>query len=401
MFTRKKINLSKFFILILVLLNMILLLVFLLIGKSVSKIQYQCESVSNISSKYQCWDTYFKSIIHNQGVNIAMDEVARIYNMDPSFSKSCHAITHRMGAAAYTEFKAGKRFEVTSNISYCDFGFYHGYIEELLTVGGKLTEAKSFCEYVDARLKVLSPNASAQCFHGIGHGNVAVDLKLFGKVDLMIVSATSICEQVSDTSDRLYRCASGVYNGVSDFYAAGKYGLSMSQIDKNDPLALCRRQPKNYVRACYGNMKSIVAVLTNKDFSKVIKIVEQIQDDKDAQETMWYFSASNIESKTKQNNFIENISLCRAAQSRLYTRCIEGMATGFLWYGKPSLEYVDAFRFCNTQDLTSQEKDICFNLVIKKLPMYYSKDTKNHICSDSNLPSNRKDKCLEWIPVSN
>lgn len=346
-----------------------------------------CPTAEERSARAHCWTERLEAALRTDGTSGAFGALAALYVSDPDVSQSCHALTHRIGQAAYERFAAGKNFEVTPQVAFCNFGFYHGFMEALLRATNDPAEARTFCDFIDAKLGALTADAAPQCYHGIGHGTIGShEPQRWGNEEALIRPSLELCERIAATADQLYRCASGVYNGLSDFYLKSEYGLSMDRIDPADPLRICRQQPAAYREACYGNFKGVLARLTKRNFPKIAAIIERIPNEADAASTIWYFAAFNIEQKLNAADHSPDIAICRRLRPALHRPCIQGLGTGFLWYGTPGTEYREAIAFCRTPLLSLEEREACFRKVLKLLPDAYPASKVQEICSTIELP---------------
>ncbi|OGI86251.1 hypothetical protein A3A05_00600 [Candidatus Nomurabacteria bacterium RIFCSPLOWO2_01_FULL_41_12] len=354
----------------------------------------QCQTLSERNKKIQCWEKALNAELKESGLEASFVLFKELYDADQDFAGECHAFTHLIGTEAYNLFKNNKDFSVPAIVSFCNYGFYHGFMEALLTTGGNIEEARKFCTYIDRKLSVENPESPEQCYHGIGHGNAGVhDKRLFGNADAIIREGLKICKLVSDTKDRLYRCASGVYNAISDFHIEGEFGFSMDMIDPEDPLKICNGQLKEYQEPCYGNMKSVVSSVTGGDFKKVVAIISKIPDMRNAEVAMWYLAGYNMQTKLYLKDYYPDIAICRSALPNLYLPCIRGLATGFLWYAKPEEEYKSALNFCALDILRPEEKEACFSEIIPRLSFYYSYTKVIEICETKLVPDAWKGIC--------
>lgn len=354
----------------------------------------QCNEEADRGLKVQCWEKALSNELTQNGLESAFALFKELHAADQDFAGECHGFTHLIGTEAYNLFKKHKDFSVPATVSYCNYGFYHGFMEALLTNGGSIEEARDFCAYIDGKLAVENPESPAQCYHGIGHGNAGVhDQRLWGSARAIIAQGLKICELVSDTQDRLYRCSSGVYNAISDFHMQGEFGFSMDMIDPEDPLKLCAEQPAEHQEPCYGNMKSIVSVISGKDFKKVTAIVSKIPNPRNAEAAMWYLAGYNMQNKLYLNDYSEDIAICRSVAANLYLPCIRGLATGFLWYATPEQEYKSALSFCALDDLSPEETNACFMEIVPRLSFYYSYAKVMEICETDLVPVAWKETC--------
>lgn len=348
--------------------------------------QERCSNLKEENQQYACWADYLEIVSRNQGVPDAFRLMATLYVNEPGARKSCHALTHRIGGAAYRKFATSGDITVTPETAFCNFGFYHGFMEALAADGQDIARARAFCARVDTEPRG-TPDAGPQCFHGIGHGMVnGHEPKLWGNDAAMVNRALHLCEAVADTADRRYRCATGVFNGLAIFYVRGEYGLSMADIHSDDPLRICREQAPAYRQACYGNMKIVFSRLTGRDFPKMLTIAERIPDEQDAAATVWYLAGFNIERKLDRTDYGDDIRACRSLREPLRLPCIQGLATGFLWYGFPGHEYEGALHFCGAERLSHDERQACFDKISSLLPIFYPRPRVTEICKTIPAP---------------
>lgn len=347
----------------------------------------RCRVAATRSEYYRCWTSLFEKTLAGEGVTEAFRLLAALYVSEPDVPSLCHLITHRIGEITYQKFAAGENVAITPETAFCNYGFYHGFMESLVTNGGDTVKARAFCASVGSDLNAETPDAVLQCFHGIGHGMVnGHDPDLWGNEQAMIERGLNICETVADTPDRLYRCTSGVFNGIAFFHIRGQYGLRMADVDPSDPLRLCRLQLKPYREPCYGNMQSLLAELTDGNFPQIAATIERIADDGDAASAIWYHAGYHMKRELDRPDHADEIRICRGLREPLRLPCIRGLATGFLWNGLPGREYEGALSFCGTGELSEHERRACFDAVASQLAGLY--------------PQRRVEKICRTIPVS-
>ena len=324
-----------------------------------------------------CWQKELFAALQQGGLNSAFDRLALIYDRDDTFKNSCHYLTHNIGIAAYTHYLKDKDSVLTPRASVCGNGFYHGFMEAFLSANLDIDKAREFCAYVKEKLTSQAPDAELQCYHGIGHGAMDMviisGLKGESEKDL-IEPALDICKGASDTEAQLYRCASGVFNGIANFYIEGEFDFS---INKEDPLWLCHDQPEEFKLSCYGNMNSALYWYSDNDFSKAVRYVESISDESQAISAVRYLAA--LASIYEGKDFSTVVTDCRSLPGNLHVSCIEGFAHGFLEHGTPGRAYEDALSFCRSDKLTQKEKDVCFRYTLN-LGGWYPEEKIREIC---------------------
>ena len=329
---------------------------------------------------FECWKESLLASLESEGLDKTYDLIEKLYKQYPDFAESCHNLAHDMGNASYRLYVKNPESVLSAKASYCANGFYHGFGEGLFGATGDINEVKKFCEFVKDKLSAAAPDSELQCYHGAGHGIMEQIISGTGVklVESQIINPSLVlCEKISDNDEQLYRCASGVYNGIANFYMSGEYGLKPNELD---PLSICHVQPDKHKESCYGNMNVTILWLTKNDFRAAAKFVEKIKDDKYAIPAIRYLSgASSLRlAKSEPEKAAQS---CRQLQKRLLEACIVGFAHGFLEHGTPQTEYLEAFAFCENGKLNNNEKEICYRYSLIHLGGWYSKDKAVSICS--------------------
>ncbi|MBI3577170.1 hypothetical protein HY086_03990 [Candidatus Gottesmanbacteria bacterium] len=342
------------------------------------------------SEKETCFIRAVQTTLRQKGVAGAFQKLDTLYRADPSFSVVCHSLTHEIGAYAYEQFVRDQKFSVSRDFAACSYGFYHGFMERLAGQPDVAEKARTFCDEVDRQMRNITPDATLQCYHGIGHGFVNNhDPATWGDETKLIGPALALCERVSTTQSEKSRCATGVFNGIATFYNEKLYNLA---VNSKDPLWICGKEKKEYQDPCYISLNITLLELTNGDIVKAAKFFEPIADDVMAVHAMINLAApvgtKNINSRDHQ----ESVAACRSVAPRLRLACIQGYAFGMLEHGIPGREYEKPLAFCGSTQLTSAEGDACYQYIIGYLPQWYPKEKVLNICAD--LPVGYRQRCL-------
>lgn len=337
----------------------------------------QC--LSKGETKEACWKKLILDELEKHGVEASMETVARIYAQDPSFGPSCHSFGHLLGQETYTLFKTGKDFEISPQTSFCSYGFFHGFMEKLAGETGDFSQARDFCTYADKQISQNSPDATLQCFHGIGHGwvNVHDRPELWGSEAKIIKTSLDLCAKVSTEASELSRCATGVFNGIADISGQGLYGL---KLDAADPLAVCRRQEEKFKDACYLSFNSVLLSSAKGSFPTAAKFIEAIPEDEYAIHAMINLAAIYGFTKLGLWDHQEIATLCRGLEVRLVKACIQGYGFSFLEHGEPGKEYVRAVSFCKSDFLSESEGEACLSYIYTYFAQWYEPKKAFAIC---------------------
>ncbi len=327
-----------------------------------------------------CYKDLIIKVFNKTGLDASLDLVEKIYSIDSSFSSVCHDVGHVLGAETYKLFKSGKNFKVTPKVAFCSYGFYHGFME-YLAAEGDVEKARDFCRYVDAQVAKVTPDASLQCYHGIGHGwvNIHGDKTLLGDDVGIVKKGLSLCEKVASNESELSRCATGVFNGIAIFYESGEYDL---QIKKDDPMWICKRVDKKFEDACYVSMNTVLFAVTGQDFAKSAKYIEGIKDDMVASHAMINLSLPFSLAEMDKVDHSRSIAVCRGLQPRLTVPCLQGFAFAYMEHGEPGKEYLKATGFCKDNGLTPAEEKGCLGYIYGYMAQWYPADKAYAICKD-------------------
>jgi len=334
-------------------------------------------SCTEDAKSVDCFQDKIIAVLEKDGVDAALDALAKLYSEEPEVAQVCHYITHNIGLNAYKIYLKNKDSILTPKAAYCANGFYHGFMEAFLTASGDVDKAKNFCTYIGEKLNALAPDAEMQCYHGIGHGAIEASLAKLAPArneEEMIKPAIEMCETAADTDEKLYRCVSGIFNAIANFYTTGEFGLKANE---ESPLWLCDIQPEKYQEACYGNMNTVLVWLAKQDFQKAVGYIEYLSDEEAASAVRYLANMYTL--RLAREDHGRAVTQCRLLRENLRIPCIEGFTHGFLESGVPGEEYKEALGFCRDEVLNSEERDICFKYALN-LGGWYSSEKSEEIC---------------------
>lgn len=357
-------------------------LVVFAVSKNTSKPTTACD---NSESKLSCYEDLIDFTLKEKGLEKAFEQFGELFQEDPEFASSCHDFAHKLGEKAYDLYSRKENFTVSEKSSYCGYGFYHGFMESLLQKTSDMNEARAFCEYIDKQLKKTTADAGGACYHGIGHGAVdGADPRSWGDPRAMIKPALAICSMVSSDEvpspryGKLYRCSSGAFNGLEVLSTQKKFGLSINAVD---PFWICRDQPDSYKEACFTQFVVALLNITKNDFEKAALSIDGIEEDTYAVPIL---QAMVVEfARVGKTNYEETLRFCRGLSARFHIPCVSAFAEGFLKYGPPQKEYIEAIKFCNSGLLQETEKTSCFERVLSLLRVWYTAEKSRVICMEA------------------
>ncbi|MBY0111047.1 cupredoxin domain-containing protein [Patescibacteria group bacterium] len=330
--------------------------------------------------QFQCWQNKLFLTLATEGIDRTYEEVATLYEEDPAFSGSCHYAAHNIGLASYQFYQKDTDFILSPRATACAAGFYHGFMEGYIGATGDIEGAAEVCDTIGARIGEEAPDARLQCYHGIGHGAVESAVATsgsFGSQQSFVDAALSSCEEVADGEQELYRCVSGVFNGIANFYIIGAYGLSV----KDDPLLLCANQPEVYKEACYGNMNSVVYYEARGEFTPAVEEVFSIPDVTERPKALEYLLLLFALNHIQDESLAPLIQECQALPDSYVASCLGGLVRGLLEHGIPGKEYEKALNLCRESTLTAAERDACYAIVLTGADGWYGAEKVKEICA--------------------
>jgi hypothetical protein len=340
---------------------------------------------SDQREKEACWREQILGSLKRDGVAAAFDTLAVFYESDKTFASPCHDYTHRIGQTAYELFLASKSFEVTDKTAYCSFGFYHGFMESLLSRGGSIQEAQKFCTYIDEELKSRVPSIRFSCYHGIGHGSVDVHNTAFwGDEEGLTKEPLILCHQFATNDEQLKICSTGVFDSISTAYYNDQNGLVMRE---DDPLWLCKRQTEPIVaEACYMDMMPAMLWFAKYDIPKAIELTVRFTDAPYVKAALQELVSGSIRHVRDPVGVDRSIAACRRLADDLRLLCVSALGSGFMQFGPPEREYEEALAFCGSSTLAADEKDACFASVLSYVSDRYPSKKAQQICTTVGEP---------------
>ncbi len=341
-----------------------------------------CQNIEDSGEKTACWKKIIDKSLESQDLNQTMDLIANLYNDNSDFASNCHDFMHLTGKNAYDLFAQGKKFKVGDKTSYCAYGFYHGFMESLISKNGDISTARDFCTFIDGELSKTAPGAKLACYHGIGHGWTNVhDPNFSGSELTLIYPALALCEKITQDSEELKICATGVFDSISIGYYNQLSGFKM---DKKKPYWVCEQQEEKYKIPCYMDISPAVLWLGEYRLDKTLAYINTV-------EAKYLDLVINTIAEDSARFIIEDslnvedqVKICRSLGSNKSIACLNGLAAGFLQFGAPGREEESVFGFCQSSFLTSEEKDSCYSTALNNVKNMYSLDRYNDICSNTN-----------------
>ncbi|MCX6819757.1 MAG: hypothetical protein NT019_00485 [Candidatus Adlerbacteria bacterium] len=361
-----------------------------------------CLSSSQDTTKGYCWATEITATIKQEGLSAGFDSVHDYYETSLEFQNQCHDVMHVLGSATYSEYKKTGTHIARQETSYCGYGFYHGFMEQMLVELGRdyLHEANSYCIglLIDPALpsRAAGHSAAAACFHGIGHALLdSLPATIWGNDKAMTAEATIECEAVTDEPQWRVRCVSGVFNSLSNAEGSKNYSLSYSV---SDPTALCRTQKAEYQQSCYNELAIGYTHYANYSDTEALSLIAHLPGDAKYWSLMAYFDDTvrhNLQDKTLAQLYEETVAF---PEEKEREAVIDGVANALSSGGKPGGEYLQMLTYCSLFPI-SNARTHCYRRTIDTLSALYSNTALSAICK--TIPVGDQAVCTSSLRTKN
>jgi len=331
----------------------------------------------------QQFDEKVRTALKDGGIEAAFAVFTELFQNNRA-PESCHWTSHLIGEEVYERFKNGEDFPVTNAVSYCGYGFFHGFMEKMLHENPDPQKAIEFCDQIGEK---MNPQARDNCIHGIGHGFTEEEpppKEKWGDPEALLHPGLDVCEFLFGKTERKWEiCSTGVYTVIGSWMKDNEYDLSL---DTDDVFALCRTQPERYWTACFGEFAPFLDSITGWNPAKLESHIKGITDERLKKYVVHVSSGVMMQKDIAKNDWTDYIQNCRLLPDDLPYSCIGGVAWGLVIHGPPGKEYEKAFQFCETDILDGEEQNSCYREAVAQLKRSYEgrEKEKNEACEIIN-----------------
>lgn len=338
----------------------------------------------DVNALSRCWLHEVQTITQYEGVSSGLQYLQTMYASYPEFASQCHEFTHEIGKQAYLMFQKHQVLSVDPSLTAsCGYGFYHGLMELFMEHPDAQKKTKLFCTQLSQQASLTQQRGvRLSCYHGIGHGNTPIGAKHPAKpLRDILYGSIALCRQATNDEEEIAACASGVFNSVTIAMNAETNGLT---INRNDPFAHCKDFSALVQKACYADASMLLFAIAPLDKDKQVSYIWAIPDSAVARYTMNQYIANTI-SKNPPLSESQFILWCRRQPEPLKDACIKGGINGIFEFGNPGNQHEQALQFCKDSLLTSYEKSVCRDELIKALQYWYSTNLITKLCNREEL----------------
>ncbi|GAC1510776.1 MAG: hypothetical protein NVS2B16_11270 [Chloroflexota bacterium] len=261
-------------------------------------------------SRFRSIRSHLFALVNRDSPRLALVWLAATMQRDPEVLRSCHALVHEIGHAAYWKYGDFARALIYQD-DLCGSGYMHGVVEARLAgVSDVYAELQRICAaYALSRL-------AGKCYHGVGHGlmnythnDVPRSLQLCDNYDLPIVRI---------------RCSEGVF--MENFNTDQKAHPSR-YLRASDPMYPCPVQTTFYKGTCYYYAPIYYLSLHYEDYAGALRWCTH------AEPHFIVTCVTGVGSRIEKQNianprFVER--MCATAGSSGTGACIDGMVSYYL-----------------------------------------------------------------------
>jgi plastocyanin len=342
----------------------------------------RCDGLSDADKK-GCWISQVRDTVKNHGLDRGATLVKKLYDHDPIFGPNCHDVTHGLGRAAY-EFPQGTHeVSVPEYYSLCGFGFYHGFMETLIQLGGDIAQAKALCDGIagdnDANVRV----SRAVCYHGVGHGAVLQHENSTDDIATIIEAGLPLCDKVSAEEGARANCVNGVIDGAMALVTGGTFQASQTLL--RDPYSICKDIRPTSKEPCYVGLNWYLLFLTKNDFAAAAAYITGIEEPGIQAAAMISLASlyTQVVKESPPGQYHTLRAACMGLSPKLESFCMQGLASGLMLFGAiPGREYERGAAFCTTALPEGSAREECLGYVLDTGATMYQQEAYDRLCAD-------------------
>ncbi len=328
----------------------------------------ECSRINSRQNMNECYEKDIKRALLHGGVFGGIERVRELSQTSPKFSSLCHDYAHLIGVYAYDQFIKNKSFAPSHGMSYCSYGFYHGFMEEMLIQSGDYKKAVQFCLQFREMSGPRENNLDNECYHGIGHGVVNEHIPAdWQDVEGISRRALSVCQAAMDSEEDFRNCAGGAYNGIANVYLAGEYGVTVTE---SNPLWLCKKAVSSLQSDCYNYMARVFLRTSGASFERALN--QAMTHTEVKFQKIVVAGLANMSAVKRTGTMADSLKACLALDFYVQDACIGGFALGLVQSGPPGKEYTNGVGFCSQVALSAKQSENCFARIAWHLKRLHS-----------------------------
>ncbi len=318
-----------------------------------------CAKTDQVSQD-QCWQNSLLRTYQQSGFSNSYKLFSELYKYESRFRENCHSFTHTLGLLAYESYTKNKSFNFGSDLSLCNYGFFHGFMESLDNHGNNLSQADQLCQMLKQQLSTKDPQVNEQCYHGIGHASSTThDPSLIPQTQARINRGLLVCEALK-ISDELKRfCFVGSFGSI---FNQEEYN-SVSVLKKKPALELCSQQLDRYQEGCLFSAIGHLRHFSNDYYDQSLSFILNMKIKESSLRSMIQLSNRRVAEVPIKPDYSKDIASCHHSSTAFQSPCIIGLTLGIRSLQKEDPGSDVSKDFCNSAEMNAQEKFVCAEAV--------------------------------------
>lgn len=276
-------------------------------------------AAQNLAEQWDCYENHYRSLVKNQSVAAAFQDLRARYNGDSYTTAQCHPITHIIGQAA-TEKYSNVSEAYRHGDSFCWSGYYHGVLEGISFKVGKkklLANLNAVCDGIDGKEQYSFDYFN--CVHGLGHGLMAIN-------NDELFESLALCDSLTGSWEKS-SCYGGVF--MENIIIDNKNHFT-KYLKPDDPLYPCNAATDQYKHQCFLMQTSYMLKITNSDWQKVFDLCATAEA---AYRPICYQSLGRDASGRSASNLETTKATCYIGKNfEQRSNCIVGATKDFISY---------------------------------------------------------------------
>lgn len=317
----------------------------------------ECSTGLSFESGRQCWERAIGDVDKIFGTNAAFDFLQKASSLDPQIQGTCHYYSEYIGFLAYERFFRGQKPEIYKSADICGYGFYHAFLQELVSHTKDISQAYEYCEGLD--YGGSGSFGKENCIQGMGIGLVFMNAGVYYGMDDIIVnlSASECGKFFSKDSEIADICINGVFSGLAHLYF-GDHGIYLD-LKKEDPFWVCRNFDISLQRECYPALSEVVYYSGGEDINKTVNHISAIKDDIARRLTAEKLGIAIYSSGYFKGRQHSPLFVCKFPDTEVSESCFDGYIKRYIAVEVRALEGKLKEEVCEIPDLPDYRKKTC------------------------------------------
>lgn len=363
-----------------------------------ARVRHITELAKNCNGKqvrnYKCVEPFITKVIQTEGLTAGFKMIKAWYVYTPEIRPYCDALSRYVGSAVEKKIPDYKTLKYEEESVWCNYGFYHGYMEAYMAETKDIKKGAEFCKYIGNELGTSAPGAQSECFRALGYAITSITASKEKDIQSIARDSIKICSEQAEKSLDIRLCGEGIFSELGRIVAGGGHG----NVPLSNPLWICDQQKPEIKMLCYGTMKWLPFItlgVQQDDVSTGYKKIQKVYTEKQMESpalketigqvlfTLAYNDGLRSTALASNEGYEKQIKLCQSISESYLDQCIRGFAFGLGKGGVPGEQYHQVIDFCKkTSEIPGFPIKNCPLSAIEYLGRYYPPDLYKKMCKE-------------------